>query len=71
MKLFAVGRRYRGDVDEIVDLGGGLRRHVTHEARAVAARIVQDREADARATRMLNRDRHLDGSMDWLEDGRV
>lgn len=71
MRLFAVGRRYQGMADEIVDLGGGLRRHVTHEARVVAARRVQNMAADCRDTLALNRDQHSDGSMDWLEDGRV
>ena len=72
MRLFALGRSYRGQTDVIVEVAG-TRRNLSHEARVLAARAQQDQVTDCRETVALAVRRDMDehGRLDVCEQGRV
>jgi hypothetical protein len=72
MRLFAWGHQRPGQSTDVVIEVEGVRLNLTLAGRVKAAKHAQARHADHRDTvAAAVRDKHADGTMDWLESGRV
>jgi hypothetical protein len=70
MRLFARGRRYRGDAEIVIEEAGG-RFHATHYTRVQHARHQRALADEARHAYGQRRDVDEQGLPDWAEQGRV